>query len=246
MSNQSVVGGFSLRDLLTRVIPGLVVIGPFVLGANIALSEIIPTFTGYVILIGLVSYLIGEIIEQYRAGVFRVPLPFRYFIFKETGDIDIMPLRYRKAVKVQKNLPGWLNIYEHTKEESRLTNQFDFDFRKSMESKYGLDFKKNRPREIYDALLIDLGPDLTMRTQRSHSLAMFNTNLKIAVFLAGFIYIGVFIFGDLTPLMAFSILSFVLIGVLVIILTLFLDSSQHLYIELLLKEYYMKYGEEPY
>ncbi|WP_206750758.1 hypothetical protein, partial [Halorubrum sp. SP3] len=65
-----------------------------------------------------------------------------------------MPSWYIKLIEWQQKLPRKLNFYEDRDESERLTNNMNLDFRKDLESELGVDFIEDRPREIYDLLLI--------------------------------------------------------------------------------------------
>ena len=153
--------GFSLRDTLTRLIPGLLFLTPVLIVALVLMSNTIPESTVFLLLLGLSAYLVGEFIDQLRTGLFRVPMGFRYFVYKETGDMGNMPIHYRYIIKIQKRLPEGLNFYVDYNEERRLANEFDFEFREDIETKLCVDFDDNRPREIYDLLLIYMEDSFT-------------------------------------------------------------------------------------
>jgi len=165
---------------------------------------------------------------------------FRYFVYRETGDLHNMPVWWVKIFEGQKHLPDWLQIYRERPEKDRLVNDLDIDFRDDMESQLGIDFEENRPREIYDLLLIYMEPDVTPRLRRLQSISEFSTNLRLAVFVGAFLYIiyGIANWGDL---FFWTVLMISLASVMfVFAFWWFLTLTHAQYDELLLKEYYMQ------
>lgn len=232
--------GFSLRDTLTRLIPGMLFLAPFVIGVGVFAPNILPSGSIRYVLLGVSAYLIGEFIDQLRAGLFRVPMSFRYFVYRETDQMEKMPDWYIYIVELQEKLPNRLNFYEEREEDNRLTNDLEMDFRKDMESELGVDFVDNRPREIYDLLIIYMDSHFTPRLRRLQSVSMFSTNLRIA---SG----GAFIFYSLFAIFIWKDPFFwslwsvsILIAVVIIIFWSLLTVTQYQYDELLIKEYYMK------
>ncbi len=240
MSAGAPIPSLSLRDTLTRVIPGVVVLSPLLISANMTAPSVVPSGTPFYIIVALLSYLIGEIIDQFRAGLFRVPMTFRYFIYKQSGQIEKMPRRYRWIIDKQELLPERLHIYEEIPTEELLPSHLDLDFREDMESELGVDFDENRPRDIYDLLLVYMDSHFTARIRRQQSLAIFSSNLRMSSGLAGifYLYYVVMDFGSLL-----SIISGVILLAIVLIMAAgwpVLTMAQYQYGELLMKEYYGK------
>jgi len=236
--------GFSLRDTLTRLIPGLLFLTPVLIVALVLMSNTIPESTIFLVLLGLSAYLVGEFIDQLRTGLFRVPMGFRYFVYKETNDMSNMPIHYRYIINIQQKLPEGLDFYLDYNEEQRLANEFDFEFREDIETKLGVDFNDNRPREIYDLLLIYMEGSFTRRLRRLQSMSRFGSNIRIASVGSLFfmsIYLIPFrhsIFAKLAWFTAF------VVAVTVLSLGSFFTLFQQHYDELLMKEYYMKRIQE--
>jgi hypothetical protein len=208
------------------------------------MSNTIPESTIFLVLLGLSAYLVGEFIDQLRTGLFRVPMGFRYFVYKETNDMSNMPIHYRYIINTQQKLPEGLDFYLDYNEEQRLANEFDFEFREDIETKLGVDFNDNRPREIYDLLLIYMEGSFTRRLRRLQSMSRFGSNIRIASVGSLFfmsIYLIPFrhsIFAKLAWFTAF------VVAVTVLSLGSFFTLFQQHYDELLMKEYYMKRVQE--
>lgn len=240
MSQNGPFLGFTLRDTLTRIIPGLIFLTPLMVGVAVFSSDLIPDGPILYVLLGLSAYLTGEFIDQLRAGLFRVPMTFRYFVYKETGQMEKMPSWYIRIVEFQEKLPKRINFYEEIEEEDRLTNSLDFDFRKDIESELGVDFVENRPREIYDFLLIYMDDYFTPRLRRQQSVAVFSTNIRIAVVgtLVVWTLYAIVNWGNVFIWSVWGIS--ILITLFLMIFWPFLTMTHYQYDELLLKEYYMK------
>lgn len=170
MSQSGPFLGFSLRDTLTRLVPGLLFLAPVTIGIAIFIPSIVPEGSLFYILFALAAYILGELIDQLRAGLFRVPMSFRYFIYKETDQMGKMPRWYIRIVEFQERLPNRINFYEDRGENEHITDDMQFDFREDIESELGVDFVDTRPRDIYDLLLIYLDDHLTPRLRRMQSV----------------------------------------------------------------------------
>lgn len=240
MSQSGAFLGFSLRDTLTRLIPGLLFLAPLVIGVAVFLPEVFPDGSILYILLGLSAYLVGELIDQFRAGLYRVPMSFRYFVYKETEQMDKMPNWYVYIIMFQNKLPSKLNFYEEREEDGRLTNDLDMDFRDDFESELGVDFVDNRPREIYDLLLIYMDDFFTPRLRRSQSVSIFSTNLRIAAAGATLVYTLYAIVNWKDPFFWSVWGVSLLFALLVVVFWSLLTMTQYQYTELLFKEYYMK------
>lgn len=244
MKGGSAVGGFTLHDLTTRVVPGLAAMTPTLIGAILVYPGLLPLNSFVVLMVGLLAYLIGEFFNLLRSGLLRVPMNFRYFVYRETGSLNKMPWHFQKLTSIQSKLPTWFNFYVDIDEKERLTNDLDLDFREDMEEQLGIDFNENRPREVYDSLMIYMDPILTSRTRRFQSLSIFAINLQVSVVFVTAIYGLVF----LTDVSNFARLIPLLVSLALLVITIvcrpILAVPQYHYIELLVKEYYMKRHRE--
>ncbi|MCU4800081.1 hypothetical protein OB920_06830 [Halobacteria archaeon HArc-gm2] len=240
MAQSGPVLGFSLRDTLTRLIPGMLLIAPFIVGVTIFVPSILPNGPIQYVLLGISAYLIGEFIDQLRAGLFRVPMGFRYFVYQETDQMDKLPRWYIYLVEVREMLPNKLNFQEERDDEERLTNSLEMEFRKDIESEVGVDFLDNRPREIYDLLLIYMDDHLTPRLRRLQSVSIFSTNLRIAAGGTLIIYTPLALNNWKDPFFWTMWGVSIIIAIVVVVFWSFLTFTQHRYVEILIKEYYVK------
>jgi len=240
MTQSGPVFGFSLRDTLTRLIPGFALLLPILVPALVFYPDSVPDTMPFYVGVALVAYLSGEFIDQLRLGLFRVPMNFRYFLYRETNDLRNMPTWWVKVFEVQTYLPNWLRIYHERAEEDRLVSDLDLNFRDDMESELGIGFEENRPREIYDLLLIYMEPHVSSRLRRLQSISEFSANLRLAVLIGALIY-TLYALSNWGDLFFFMSLLLSLTSVAFLFGFWWLLTLAHAqYDELLLKEYYLK------
>lgn len=232
--------GFTLRDTLTRLVPGIVVLTPLLIGLILFSPNKLPNGPIFLALLGLSAFLIGEVIDQFRSGLFRVPMTFRYFVYRETDEIDNMSKWYQWLVQIQEKLPEKIYFYEDRDEADRLTSNLDLNFREDIESELGVDFEENRPREIYDLFLIYMEPYQTPRLRRMQSVSMFSTNLRIATAGALIIYTLYWILNWKQPFFILVWITSLLIGFFTLISWSIQTLTKYQHDEMLFKEYYMK------
>ncbi len=240
MSTGTPIPSLSFRDTLTRVIPGSVVVSAPIVVAMFTAPHLLPSEPIHYIVLALISYLIGEIIDQIRSGLFRVPNRFRWFIYDHTRDIQDIPRWYRNRVKYQNYLPDifHIDIDDELEMQGTVSYELDLDFHEDMESELGVDFDHNSPRDIYDMLLIYMDPHFTRRIRRQQSLAIFASNFRLSALGATLVYLYYAIVN------IGSLISYISIGMVVLIIIILLSGwsvlnmTQHQYGELLMKEYY--------
>ncbi|WP_440769918.1 hypothetical protein [Natronorubrum sp. DTA28] len=232
--------GFSFEAFLTRVVPGLVLMSPVLLALFLTSPiEINPSNTN-LLLVSLMALIFGELIEQLRSGLFRVPLPFTHSIYTATGDESHLPTWYQYLKKIDERFPDIVGSIKESNDEDLLGERFNFDLQNEMEEKFELNPDSALPRDFYDSLLLYLGDDLSSRTRNYFNLYVFNTNLKVATILSLPLYtyyIGIQ-YPD-TEMWMFIISATILLTI-VFLITQFLKASPYLYVEMLFKEFYMR------
>lgn len=124
--------GFTLSDLLTRIIPGAVLTVTFVLplyGNRVSLyllgerSLQLPTGTSLtlsLVLFALLSFVIGEIVDLLRGNLIPVPYLFRRMVFDVTGNREALSM-YQRFL---------LYIFEHNSKFKLLQKLLSFLKRK--------------------------------------------------------------------------------------------------------------------
>lgn len=234
---------FTLHDFLTRIVPGAILVLPALTGIYVFYPDLFTDIRFISVIVLIMSFLLGEIIDQFRAGLFRVPRPFYYLLYKSTGDLTKMPSWYQKVVWLDNALPDSCPpLIEERDPENYLPNRLEIDFKEEFEIRYGLNCDTDRPRDIYDIMLLDLEPELSSRTHRHRSLYIFTRNLQIATVFAFPFYLLEYLANMQNGIMVLALFSLLFIAVSVFVYSRFLDTSPHLYVELLLKEFYLKRG----
>lgn len=232
--------GFSLDALLTRVIPGLIVIFPWAIDLWLIAPELYEDTTTVLFAIAMGALVIGELVEHVRSGLFRVPLPFAYAMYKETGDESDLPGLFRYRLKLDRLLPSRFSLVTDFPEDVRLDSRLDHNFFKEMEEAFDLDSSRARSRDFFDTLVLYIGNEQSERTRRYRNMYIFTQNLKMSslVSIIVFLYFIVLRYPDASYL----VLGIPAIGLMVVSLVLwgFLGASPNLYMEMLEKEFYVK------
>lgn len=240
MASTQTPAGFSLETFLIQVVPGLVMISPILLNLWITTPVNTDTSSATLVVIALAALISGEIVEQLRSGLFRVPIPFSYHIYTVTEDMSHLPKRYRYAIRIDELTPDRLNIVSEADEEYVLEERFQFNFLENMEEEFSLDPDSALPRDFYDSLLLYLGDGVNTLTQDYQKACKFNQNLKISVLIALFFYGYYAVWEYPNPLMWVYLLAAMGLSVITFLITRFLMASSNLYVEMLFKEFYMK------
>lgn len=96
-------GGFTMYDLLTRVLPGLVSLGAILLIYDAEAGPIDgPSITATnLLIIGFVSYIFGEFTHLLRETFRPTPPAFRRVIYHETRDSRHLGVFQRLIQKIQ-------------------------------------------------------------------------------------------------------------------------------------------------
>lgn len=244
--------GFALHDLLTRLIPGAVLVAPLITAFLLLSQEMYQITSVALILIALASYLLGEIIEHLRSGWFRVPTPFLNYYYELTGNLQKMPWWYRKTIHIDERTPGWFpkfwfhpdeksypKFWFHSDVKSDLPTRLDFNFQSSMESRYDIELQNVTPRDVYDLLLLDLEAGMSRRTRRHQSLYQFSRNLLIACALSLTLYIVEF-FAFRSVFLFIALVALILLLCIIILISRILKLVPYFYVEMLFKEYYIQ------
>lgn len=144
MSTSASPTGFTLNDLLTRVIPGAVLIAPLVTATYVFFPELVSDSNFVAVGLLIAAYLIGEFIDQFRAGAFAHPPEFGYFIYWLTGSEDSskLPLRFRLAMKIDELHNNSRFKLMKGPSEGYLPTRLETDFQESMERVEGR-FREN-------------------------------------------------------------------------------------------------------
>lgn len=240
MVSQSSPGGFSLADLLTRVLPGSVFIFPALISILILEPNLVTDPSILLVVIAILSFLFGELIDQFRKALFRVPAPFAFYLYHETDDMEKLGPIYGILISLDNSLPKQFpKFFDKRKEENRLVNRLPMDFRKRIENDYSLNFDSNSSRDIYDCIVIDMESEFSDRTFRQRTIYIFSQNLQISTVVAAFIYTSFLISYPSNNLVLFSTVILYVSIAIIFFLSAFMGASSAMYVELLMKEIYV-------
>lgn len=237
MSSNQTPTGFSIESFLTRIIPGLIVISPILLNIWVFDPNIIPTTNVDFLVIALVALIFGELIEQVRSGLFRVPKPFSHYLYTETGDDRFLPRTLRYSARIdnllQKVVPWGIS------EDHQLSDRLDFDFLAEMIKTFKLNPNLATSRDFYDALILHLGDDVNVRTKDYRNAYIFSKNLKLSTFIALLFYLYyAWLKHPSEVYLIFIGIGFILVVFVTVFLS-FLQATPDLYMEMLEKEFYI-------
>jgi hypothetical protein len=219
--------GFGIFDFLTRVIPGTLISGAFVLTTYPdTLNSSVSNF-GLVIFL-VMSFLIGEIINALRISLYPVPRAFTRMVFSQSdGQTQIS-----RADLVRRRLPFVSsvesNLYTHTKDDlwEELKENHDMD-----------DFW--RIRDVYFIFLDSIEPNFTRRMRRLQAMYHLTVNMSFsgAIAVGMGVYIGI-IKPDPSSFVG-SILLLLLVIPILVLLTLSLGGVENMYVINLVRQYYL-------
>ncbi|WP_275882516.1 hypothetical protein [Halorhabdus sp. BNX81] len=248
MEVSSNYGKFSIQDLLTKIIPGFIIILPFLLSLTVEYQKQLTensTILGFVIL-GL-SYIFGIIIEHLQSTTFRVPSDLRIHL-ADHFDIDsYVPLSrkirnsasntYLSTVSrfprpIQRVLPS-VDRFEY----GYLIDRYDWEFKQAIKEDLELNIGEDDIRAIYDLLLIHMDGKLSERTLKYKLIRQFDINMRISASAALILYVVALVIEQSYITIVSTIIIFIL-SFLVLILHLYLGDSGYYYTDLLIKEYY--------
>ncbi|ELZ12627.1 hypothetical protein C479_04502 [Halovivax asiaticus JCM 14624] len=113
------------------------------------------------------------------------------------------------------------------------------DFRTHIESQFQIDFEKVEDHDIYDLLVMHLEPTMSRRTRRQRSLYILITNLKMSYVIAFFMYVVLLLFNPGNEIIQLSTLLLITVAAFTFLLLSFMRVTGSIYVELLLKEFYL-------
>ncbi|WP_152420075.1 hypothetical protein [Halorubrum distributum] len=193
--------GFELDDILTRVIPGAVLvfsvsIAIYELNLLVDIIEYSPYSTKFIAFGIILSFIFGELIELFRYQVFPTPKSFNRLVYRSSKNIDHLYL-------LDQILIYFINIFPQQEAESERTTSsiinFLFhipwmdDYQYSIEREYEnniiteladsnpLPGDKYRPNHLYYFLLKRVEPSLGKNAKRRLVLSRFYINFKISL-----------------------------------------------------------------
>lgn len=249
MSSSQTPVGFTVQELYTRILPGLVIvlsvsIPPIITNRIEGGSIEIPlTFTNTLLLIGLVSLVAGEIINIIRELI-SIPYWFRLIVYEGTSDKSHLGWRLQLLMivwprTIDKNLEYITEIVEST--------TLDDDLYRNICNKLGFDPESVKPRLLYMGLMNHMDSQMSSLTRRHQMNYNFTENVWISLMLGLFLNLAIIIvhlFGEVTGLYNASesiiISSFIVVIILTILYLLWwviVSMASGLYLQYLLIDY---------
>lgn len=184
--------GFSIPDLLTRIIPGGVLV--FSIFSPVILPEYLPDLSiqnSEILAFTVISFLAGEIINTGRISFFDVPNHFRRVLYTENGR-DEMYLRWPDTY-----LSGWHPEYV---EGYSLFEHSDKDLARTLRNRFNLDSDLDGPHNFFILLTSDLSSAKSPETQRLENIYIFYENMKyssVISFLSQIVLLGILLLKPL-------------------------------------------------
>lgn len=249
---------FGIYDILTRIIPGFVMIVVFLSlikidpSSNISVSieSAVPNSGTDLILYATASFLVGEFTNMIRIKSHPVPYPFVRMIYTQTHDESVLTgidrLKIYLNRLVSRFIPSaiWGLIPSRIKSflpsvtiGSNVSTKIQHGFWKEFKYHFKVDDSFNNIEDIYQLLLSHMEPRMTTQLKRQQTMMHFSTNIFIVLILSVYFSIW-FYFGNTEMGIEFLIsVFFITIISLYVLLPVFtlLESK---FIDKLLVEYY--------
>jgi hypothetical protein len=239
MPTTSTPAGFSLESLLTRVLPGFVFLLPILIEVYLVSGVKFGFSSINIVIFTIIAVIIGEFIDHWGSGLFRVPLPFRYTIYKSTGDVRHLPGWYRYVMSIDEWLPDRLSLVRDLDGQYSLEERLGFDFIRYIENELNLDTKTASARDLYDAVILYIDRDMSTRTKQYRTAYHFDLNFKISVFASALWYLYFASISYPDPIWVLYIIILFMTSAIALGLIMFLSASSNLYVEMLIKEIYI-------
>jgi hypothetical protein len=231
--------GFSIPDLLTRIIPGGVLV--FSIFSPVILPEYLPDLSiqnSEILAFTVISFLAGEVINTGRISFFDVPNHFCRVLYTENGR-DEMYLRWPDtylSTRYPEYVEGY-SLFEHS----------DKDIAGTLRNRFNLDSDFDGPHNLFMLLTSDLSSAKSPETQRLENIYIFYENMKYSAVISllwQIVFIG-YTALEITPqtetgiafalLIAYSVLILTYLVILLLGQTVSVDRA---YVESLLSDYF--------
>jgi len=246
---QSQTIGFSLFDAITRILPGSL----FVFFVIILLEEAdilsrfeIPSSTiSNLIIIGLLAFLVGELIHLLRETIQPVPPKFRRVVYAETEELKHLSVLQRL---VQEKQIYFLSDIIGSPKNSIYTIHLRKGLVEDLKFRYDLEQSYISSYDIYSLTINSVDAKMSSRTKRYKMSYDFSANLFWSIILSTLIYFITSLFhSEVDVLLPVAFLM--LISVLVFpIIALYSDfvRIQHKYVDSLITDYFVNVRNQYY
>lgn len=241
MPTQSSPSGYSIYDLLTRVVPGITVLIPFIVAYLITETQVKVELNVALVALAGVGLVIGEVINLIRSSIVHVPVPFKQVIYHHTGDESILGRGDRLDLWAKNKLPARYQSRFFTDDVGRSTifDSEEIDFQTSFEDHFGLDFEEDSAYSIYQTFLSYMDGRMATQTRRNYILRIFAQNLMFASGLTVLTTLWVIYKNlDQPQLLLGAIISVSILTILFQVAMLF-SSAAYKLVDLLIIDYYV-------
>jgi hypothetical protein len=244
---------FGVYDLLTRIIPGGVLV-TLVWIVNILESQPeTATFplsfssTTDIILTGVVFFVVGEIVNQMRISIHPVPFPFRRLIAKQSHNSNYLPLHTQAKNKISTAIPFSITpylpdrIHQHLfdNESTIVSTDFRHGFWNDLRNHFGVDERISSVSDIWGLFSVYMETRSTAEIQRMKTNLYFLANLFISLILGLYMAIVLTIQEPKMAPVAFGF-AFLLTIAIVYAVAPLLSFVESKYVEKLLIAYYLE------
>jgi hypothetical protein len=207
MSAHPNMGGYHLYDLLTRIVPGAVIVVVFVYLSDWPLKYLQNMSPVTLATVTIVSLIIGEAIDLLRVRLYPVPKSFRRMIYAETANTAVLSWSDRMRIRIP-----YLSIPIETR-----VMEFEDDIIRRCQATFSADFSDLDEYLMYRLIVSKTEPKFTRRLTRYRTTYTFFVNSMIALVSGVFLTSSVLFnagYSDLISVLVVLLLLFLIIGYL--------------------------------
>jgi len=215
---------------MTRVIPGLVLLSPFIVDILVTNTNPGNNLDTELLALALLALIFGEAIERIRSALFRVPRPFREYLYSVTGDETYF---HPCNVKIRKLKRIWLGESQDPTSHW-IGIRLDFDMKANMDDLFDLNPETVTAQDYFDFLILHINNGKSVQELRN--VYVFDRNVRIATVIVFFFYLYL---GSINPNnRGIYVIAFVTLFSFVFFIGSLLTGTSEDYIEMLAKEFY--------
>ncbi|MDX5989308.1 hypothetical protein E6P09_10525 [Haloferax mediterranei ATCC 33500] len=190
MSSNVKFAGFDLGDIMTRIVPGLVFLSSSIPYIFVVGPVPDPNNQFTILSVLILALFAGELVEMFRATVFRVPLPFRQVVYyyndneRDLAILDRADLAFAKyANKIRSIVPLMKarESYAANKERGTIFTETKGDFEETFKNQFGFDFNTKGPHAVYSVFMSYMEGRISPSTRRLRRTLILAQNLTYAV-----------------------------------------------------------------
>lgn len=188
MANQSKTYGFSIYDIFTRVIPGLIIILSFIITPNLEMfsSSLNSASTAEILAVGVGAFLAGEVINLLRENWSPVPTTFRRILYQETDNGEFLNSLDKMRLWAGFEIPERRSIYKNT----------DRELYAEIKSEFNLPDNFDITTDLYTLVVNHVDGDMSSRTERFQMVYTFTENFTWAMIVFAIVIVYRGLVGD--------------------------------------------------